>query len=722
MPESDTAAMDETQTLTCFGCRAPVNAKLTTCPICGVRRPPEGWRDEGAAEQGLAAEEPDDDESETSAGMGLVVRLTKAPAPGQLAPLAEPRLRIAPIQRPPDGPQSLDEEELELMDEPDEDTQGEDISAHAAVPLQIRIGTPREEPTDEVASAPLGAATVSTAEPSAEPPVAVDAPLAWQSLPEGFTVLGRYRIERQIAEPSAYASYVAVQEPMVRRVVLTLMRGADVLPDASAEDRAVLEERFLADASAASGLRHPHVARVLDFGQAKDGTCYVISELVHGLTLHDLLERGRMPAQRSLGAMLQVARGVAAIHEAGLVHKNVSADQVVLELEGSRDKARLRPPAMGTEQMPRAKWIHSGNVRYQAPEVLAGDRASAASDVYAFGVLLHRAVHGAFPFEGDTVEAVAAAQQRGLTMPAGSSSPRVDALIQSCLAEVSTRNVSAFEIIEELREIEDLVPATEPVPAAPSGFKGPETVAPSPVSYSPQSLPPQAQTFSLLQAVGITLGASLLSAGLVLWVAKQWFPPEVQRVEVPVPVITQVPAPTPEPVAVEPTPQPTPVIEPPKVEKPRTVSKPRRSTRTTVVTPPQVEEEPVVVSEPVSMEKPAEPVSAPEPSPPASPAQLLSGSWVGRAGNTALNFQLAVDRSGLVGGTAKLVDGSTSEGAREGAVRGRVTQNADGTWGMELSMTSGGVTTTYAGVLAGDQATGKVSEDGKSKGKFVLAR
>jgi hypothetical protein len=56
MPESDTAAMDENQqTLTCFGCWAPVNAKLTTCPICGVRRPPEGWRDEGAAEQGLEA-------------------------------------------------------------------------------------------------------------------------------------------------------------------------------------------------------------------------------------------------------------------------------------------------------------------------------------------------------------------------------------------------------------------------------------------------------------------------------------------------------------------------------------------------------------------------------------------------------------------------------------------------------------------------------------------
>ena len=51
MPESDTAAMDENQqTLTCFGCRAPVNAKLTTCPICGVRRPPEGWRVIGSRE------------------------------------------------------------------------------------------------------------------------------------------------------------------------------------------------------------------------------------------------------------------------------------------------------------------------------------------------------------------------------------------------------------------------------------------------------------------------------------------------------------------------------------------------------------------------------------------------------------------------------------------------------------------------------------------------
>ena len=49
-------------------------------------------------------------------------------------------------------------------------------------------------------------------------------------------------------------------------------------------------------------------------------------------------------------------------------------------------------------------------------------------------------------------------------------------------------------------------------------------------------------------------------------------------------------------------------------------------------------------------------------------------------------------------------------------------QKPDGTWSMELSMTSGGVTTTYAGVLAGDQATGKVTEDGKKKGSFVIAR
>ena len=127
-------------------------------------------------------------------------------------------------------------------------------------------------------------------------------------------------------------------------------------------------------------------------------------------------------------------------------------------------------------------------------------------------------------------------------------------------------------------------------------------------------------------------------------------------------------------------------------------------------------------SEPVTVQKTVEPVAPPEPSPPPSASQLLSGSWVGRAGNTALNFRLSVDPTGLVGGTAKLIDGSSSEGAREGAVRGRFTENADGTWAMSLSMTSGGVTTTYAGVLAGDQASGKVTEDGKSKGKFVLAR
>jgi hypothetical protein len=736
MLESDPAAMDENQqTLTCFGCRAPVNAKLTTCPICGVRRPPEGWRDEGAAEQGLEAPPaPDneaDDESETSAGMGLVVRLTKAPAGQAAAPPtpAEPHLRIAPFQRPLDGPDSVDEEELEILDDPDEDTQGEDMSAPvAATPLQIRVGAPREDPTDEVSVEQLGAASFAATPTEAEATLDEDEPLAWRALPVGLTVLGRYRIERQMVDPSPYASYVSVQEPMVRRVVLTLMSGADVLPESSADDRAQLEERFLADASAASNLRHPHVARVLDFGQAKDGTCYVISELVHGLTLQEILARGKMPAQRSVGAMLQVARGVAAIHEAGLVHKNVTADQVVIELEGSRDKARLRPPAMGIEHLPQSKWIHASNARYQAPEVLAGDHASAASDVFALGVLLHRVFHGTFPFDGDTAATVGAAQRNGLKMPANSGSPRVDALIQRCLAEVSTRTISAFEIIEELREIGDLIPASQPVPAAQAGDQVPETAAPMPYA---SSLPPQ--PFTMLHVAGITVGASLLSVGLavllVVTVGKDWFrgpPGEVQTVEVikEVPVIREVPAPTPAPVAVQPTPEPA-VVEAPKAAKPRTAWKPRprnTSKPAPVTTPARIEEEPVTVSQPVTVQKTVEPVAAPEPSPPPSPSQLLSGSWVGRTGSTALNFQLAVDKTGLIGGTAKVVDSTTSEGAREGAVRGHVTPNADGTWSMELSMTSGGVTTTYAGVLAGDQATGKVTEDGKSKGKFVLAR
>ncbi len=688
-----------------------------------MRRPPDGWRDEGLAEEGLEAsgvdDIDDDDESETSAGMGLIVRLTKAPAPGQGADPAEPRLRIAPIQRPPDDPQSLDDEELELLDERDEDTQDESAD-QAAAPLQIRISALREEPTDEVGPTAL-AAGFPTDEPPTEQPISSDEALPWRSLPEGATVLGRYRIERQIVDPSAYASYVAVQEPMVRRVMLTLLRGADVLPDASVEDRALLEERFLADASAISGLRHPHVARVLDFGQAKDGTCYAISELVHGLTLAEILGRGRMPPQRSIGAMVHVARGLAAIHDAGLVHKNLTADQVVLELEGSRDKARLRPPAMGMDRLPPSSRIDSGNANVQAPEVLAGDQPSAASDVYSFGVLLYRAVHGSYPFEGATADAVATSQRNGLTMPADGGTARVDALIQRCLAEVSVRNVSAFEIIEELREIGDIVPAVEPVPA-PSGFKVPETVPPMPSTFSPPSMPPQGTTFTLMQAFGITLVASLSSVALAMYAGREWFPPEVQRIEVPVPVLTPAPAPAPAPapVVVEPTPAPPPV-EVAKAETPRPASKSsRRNTSRASAPPPPVEVAPVVVQEPVTVQKPVEPVEV-APVPPPSPSQLLSGSWVGRAGNTALNFQLSVDRNGLIGGTAKLVDGSTS-GAREGAVRGRVTQNSDGTWKMELSMTSGGVTTTYSGVLAGDQATGKVSEDGKNKGKFVLAR
>src|SRR6185369_6180764 len=152
-----------------------------------------------------------------------------------------------------------------------------------------------------------------------------------------------------------------------------------------------------------------------------------------------------------------------------------------------------------------------------------------ASDVFALGVLIHRAFHGTFPFDGDTAATVAAAQRKGLKMPENGS-PRVDALIQRCLAEVSTRTISAFEIIEELREIGDLIPATQPVPAAPTSVPVSET-APLPVYAQPQAAP-----FSWWHLVGATVGASALSlllAGVFVGtVGKDWFKGDVQIKEV----------------------------------------------------------------------------------------------------------------------------------------------------------------------------------------------
>lgn len=203
-------------------------------------------------------------------------------------------------------------------------------------------------------------------------------------------VLDRYRLGARLGAGSGGVVYHAHDLRLARDVAVKLVVGEGP----AALDAAVTEARALA------AVRHPNVLAVHDAGLLElDGTpqAYVITELVHGVSLRQWLSHPQ-PLARVLAVFVAAARGLAAIHHAGLVHGDFKLDNVLL---GVDDGVRvcdfgLASDGLGSPDEPR------GTPGYLAPELTDGARPSARSDQFAFAMALHRAVYRRPPVRTDS--------------------------------------------------------------------------------------------------------------------------------------------------------------------------------------------------------------------------------------------------------------------------------------------------------------------------------
>lgn len=145
----------------------------------------------------------------------------------------------------------------------------------------------------------------------------------------------------------------------------------------------VAREDLLREAQLASSVRHPNVVDVLDVGEF-EGTPYFVMERVDGHTLQQLLADGALPVPDALDVLLQIAAGLAALHDAGIVHRDAKPANVLVDHTG-----RVRLVDFGISEpvgsRVRARW---GTLNYMSPEQAAGEFVGAPGDVFAFGALL----------------------------------------------------------------------------------------------------------------------------------------------------------------------------------------------------------------------------------------------------------------------------------------------------------------------------------------------
>ncbi len=251
-------------------------------------------------------------------------------------------------------------------------------------PSDSPTGTaPRKSP----ATTPGRSATASSA------PRAASAPAAGERFAPGAVLAGRYRIVGLLGRGGMGEVYRADDLTLDHPVALKF------LPRALEGDSERLE-RLYGEVRMARQVSHPAVCRVWDVGVA-EGQHFLSMEFVDGENLASLLRRiGRLPGDKALDIARQVAAGLAAAHEKGVLHRDLKPANVMLDGQG---KVRLTDFGLAGLADALADDVRSGTPSYMSPEQLHGREVTLRSDIYALGALLYELVTGRRAFEGQTL-------------------------------------------------------------------------------------------------------------------------------------------------------------------------------------------------------------------------------------------------------------------------------------------------------------------------------
>ncbi|MCC3293825.1 PASTA domain-containing protein [Arthrobacter sp. zg-Y411] len=259
----------------------------------------------------------------------------------------------------------------------------------------------------------------------------------------------RYFVRSLIARGGMSSVYLATDRRLDRDVALKVL-----FPHLAA-DRGFLR-RFESEAKSAARLSHPHVVGVLDQG-ITDSLAYLVMEYVPGRTLRGLLdERHALSPRLALALMDAVVEGLAAAHDAGLVHRDVKPENVLLA-----DNGRIKIADFGLARAVSTSTNTGtlvGTVAYLAPELVTGDGGDERSDVYSAGILLYEMLTGRQPFTGDSPIQVAFAHVHS-AVPAPSTlcpglAEDLDELVRWCTArDPEERPVNGRALLGELRHI-----------------------------------------------------------------------------------------------------------------------------------------------------------------------------------------------------------------------------------------------------------------------------
>ena len=263
----------------------------------------------------------------------------------------------------------------------------------------------------------------------------------------GNAIGTRYQLEKELGRGGMGVVYLARDTQLDRPVALKFL---GTLLDGAEEYRA----RFVREARAAAKVSHPNIVSIYDICDA-EGRAYIAMEYIEGPDLHRYLaKKGKLSAREAVNIIAQACSALDAVHEAGIVHRDIKPDNIVLSKGGLVKLMDFGLAKGGSTRLTSANMI-MGTPSYMAPEQARGEEVDCRADIYAMGLVLHELLTGKIAFaDGDVLQ-----RQQVETPPRPGELVEgiptlLDQIVMKCIAKKrDERFASAKELGAYLRQV-----------------------------------------------------------------------------------------------------------------------------------------------------------------------------------------------------------------------------------------------------------------------------
>ena len=280
-----------------------------------------------------------------------------------------------------------------------------------------------------------------------------------EDLNPGSTFAGRYQIIEELGIGGMGTVYKAVDTTINEKVALKLIN-----PEIATNRKTI--ERFQNELRFARQVSHKNVCRMYHFSKEKD-THYIVMEYIRGENLKSMVRMTKQLSVRTaVSVAKQVCEGLAEAHHMGVVHRDLKPSNIMIDRVGNARIMDFGIARSMTAQGITGTGVMVGTPEYMSPEQVEGKKADERSDIYSLGIILYEMVTGRVPFGGDTPLSIALKHKNEIPRNPKKINAQIpealSQIIMKCLEKkAEKRYQSAAELLQDLNEVEKMLPTTE---------------------------------------------------------------------------------------------------------------------------------------------------------------------------------------------------------------------------------------------------------------------